>query len=555
MLAPMDSARGRFELPLKIFTVDAELVGMELPVPKQQAFPEIGGSAQREAIGSPGAGQAVCQTAVGNGQSWPGFAFSGRRRPRQRTAVTTGWRGRPHTRFAAWTPRREPAKSLLIMKIPAPILPAGLVALMAIPGIGGTQDWPHWRGPNFNGSAVEQKVPQRFNKSEGVAWSAAMPGDAASTPVVAGRYVFLTSADATTRGLMAFALDRESGKEVWRVDVAEGDRKDRMSNYASPSPATDGRLVWFLYGQGDLLACTVDGKEVWRRNLQKDYGEFAYQWTYGASPTLFQDRLYIQVLQRNVPVNGHGRTDGGSDSYLLALDPGTGKELWRHVRPSEARQESLEAYSTPIPYSHENRTELLISGGDCITGHDPETGRELWRWGTWNPQRITDWRLVPSPVGGAGMILACGPKGSPVFAIKAGQNGTLPESGYAWRSDDRELSTDVSTPLFYRDRFFVLNSDRKMLLCVEPATGKVLWKGDLPGGKFESSPTAADGKVFAISMTGHVVVVGAGDHFELLHDIDMGDENDRQTRSSIAIADGHLFIRTARTLYAVGPTG
>lgn len=430
---------------------------------------------------------------------------------------------------------------------------ACLLASWSMPAIL-AQDWPHWRGPTFNGAAPEQRLPDKFSRTEGLAWSAPMPGPSAATPVIWGEKVFVSSTDAASRSLLAIALDRKSGKELWRQKVADGDRRDDRSNYASPSPLTDSALVWFFYGQGDLVAFTVDGKEVWRRNLQKDFGDFAFQWTFSASPTLHDGRLYLQVLQRNVPVHGRGRTDGPIESFLLALDPRTGKDLWRQVRPSDAREESKEAYSTPIPYTHEGRTEVLITGGDCITGHDPLTGRELWRWGTWNPDRITHWRLVPSPIAGDGFALACGPKGSPIFAIKSGQNGTLKDDGYTWKSEDRELSSDVSTPLFYRHRFFVVNSDRRQLLCVEPATGKVLWKGEFPGrSKIEASPTAADGKIYVMNHAGEVYVAGTGDKFEVLHSTPLADEGDRELRSSIAIAHGTIFVRTGRNLHAFGP--
>lgn len=430
---------------------------------------------------------------------------------------------------------------------------ACLLASWSMPAIL-AQDWPHWRGPTFNGAAPEQRLPDKFSRTEGLAWSAPMPGPSAATPVIWGEKVFVSSTDAASRSLLAIALDRKSGKELWRQKVADGDRRDDRSNFASPSPLTDGALVWFFYGQGDLVAFTVDGKEVWRRNLQKDFGDFAFQWTFSASPTLHDGRLYLQVLQRNVPVHGRGRTDGPIESFLLALDPRTGKDLWRQVRPSDAREESKEAYSTPIPYTHEGRTEVLITGGDCITGHDPLTGRELWRWGTWNPDRITHWRLVPSPIAGDGFALACGPKGSPIFAIKSGQNGTLKDDGYTWKSEDRELSSDVSTPLFYRHRFFVVNSDRRQLLCVEPATGKVLWKGEFPGrSKIEASPTAADGKIYVMNHAGEVYVAGTGDKFEVLHSTPLADEGDRELRSSIAIAHGTIFVRTGRNLHAFGP--
>jgi outer membrane protein assembly factor BamB len=418
------------------------------------------------------------------------------------------------------------------------------------------QDWPSWRGPNHDGSAPDQKAPATFSKTDGVAWTASLPGPAAATPVIHGKHVLVSSTDAASRSLVAMALDRTSGRELWRHTVAEGDRRDERSNYAGPSPITDGTHAWFFYGQGELVAYTLDGKEAWRRNLQKDFGAFAFQWTFSASPLLHDGRLYLQVLQRNVPVGGRGRTDGPIESFVLTVDPATGKDIWRHVRPSEAQQESLEAYSTPVPVQHNGRAEFLITGGDCISGHDPVTGRELWRWGTWNPTRIGHWRLVPSPVAGAGVALACGPKGSPVFGVKLGQNGTLPDNGFTWKSEDRDLSSDVSTPLFYRGRFYVVNSDRRMLLCVEPGTGKIVWKGEFPGrSKIEASPTAADGRIYVMNHAGDVYVAGTGDTFEVLHSTPMADEGDRELRSSVAIAHGHLFIRTGKTLYSIGPKG
>ena len=416
------------------------------------------------------------------------------------------------------------------------------------------QDWPHWRGPTFNGAAPDQPVPKTFSRTEGVAWTAPMPGDAGASPVVIGDRVLISSTDAADRSIVALCLDRKTGKEVWRHKIADGDRRDNRSNFASPSPTSDGRLAWFFYGQGDLVAFTLDGQEVWRRNIQKDHGPFAFNWTFSSSPLLFEGRLYLQVLQRDVPVQGRGRTDGPNDPYLLAMDPATGKDLWRKVRPSEAREESRESFASIVPYVHEGHSLLLAVGGDCLTGHDAATGDELWRWGTWNPTRITHWRLVPSSVGGAGVALACGPKGSPVYAVKAGSKGTLPDDGYAWKSEDRELSSDVSTPLFYRGRFYVVNSDRRMILAVQPSDGKVLWKGELPGrSKIEASPVAADGRIHLINHTGEVYVVGTGDQFELLHQAAMGGEEDREVRASIAIAHGTLFVRTTKLLYAIGP--
>ena len=439
-------------------------------------------------------------------------------------------------------------------QVSAPILILILSGLFAVicPPLR-AENWAQWRGPFFNGSTTEKGLPVRFSKTEAVKWRADLPGPSAATPIVWGDRVFVSSVDQKARTLQALCIDRASGKILWQRETGVGIGLDDRSNYASPSPLTDGVLAWFFYGNGQLVAFDLEGKEIWSRNIQKDYGQFAFQWTFSSSPTLYDGRLYLQVLQRDVPVNGRGRPDGPIDSFLLALDPKTGKELWRAVRPSDARQESHEAYSTPIPFTFNGRTEILIAGGDCITGHDPANGRELWRWATWNPEKITHWRLVPSPVAGDGVVLACAPKGAPVYAFKAGGKGLLDDSGRAWTSEQREISSDVSTPLFYQDRFYVINSDRKTISRLVPDTGKVEWTGE-PGSqaKIESSPTAADGRIYFMNQRGDVFVVEAGDSFKVLHTAAMGDEGDRDLRSSVAIAQGCLFIRTGSKLYCVG---
>jgi len=428
-----------------------------------------------------------------------------------------------------------------------------LTAAFGLASAGAADNWAHWRGPFFNGSSTETNLPAQWSKTENVAWVRDLAGPSAATPIIWNDHVFISSTDVSARTLLAMALDRRSGKVLWEQKIADALNKDRQSNYASPSPVTDGRRVVFFYGNGDLATFDLAGKQLWRRNLQADYGDFAFQWTFAASPTLHLDTLYLQVLQRDVPVNGRGRTDGPIESFVLALDPDTGKTRWKVARPSDAAAESKESYSTPIPFEHDGRKELLITGGDCLTGHALDTGKELWRWGTWNPNKIGHWRLVPSPVSGDGVILACAPKRDPIYAIKSGGNGNLDDSAIAWKSDqEREVSSDVPTPLFYLGDFFVLSDVRNALARVEPRTGKVKWKIETPGRrKYEASPVGADGKLYLMNFGGEVVVVEA-EAGKVLHVIPMGEEGDDFTRSTVAVSQGQLFIRTNQKLYCVG---
>jgi outer membrane protein assembly factor BamB len=422
------------------------------------------------------------------------------------------------------------------------------------------QDWPNWRGPNHDGSAEVEGLPATFSKTENVKWAASLPGPGAGTPIVIGSRVFLTAIEPDGGKLLAICIDRDTGEERWVAEAGSGYRPDgageatsihRRSNYASPSPATDGERVVFFFGNGDLVAYDLDGERSWARNLQRDYGDFAFQWTFSATPTILGDRLFLPILQRDKPVHDLG--EEGGESFLLALEVKSGKEIYRHVRPSEARNESLESFATAIPCTTAGRTELLIVGGDVLTGHDPATGKELWRWGTWNPgHREEWWRVVPSPVVGAGVVLVCAPKGAPVHALRLGLEENAEE--LLWKSAGRRdpLTSDVPTPLFFAGDFFVLSDKREALTRVDPQTGEQRWTLRLSGEyKWRASPTGADGRIWLIDHGGNVVVIDAKSG-EVVHRAVMGEEDDDFIRSTIAVAHGSLFIRTNTTLFCIG---
>lgn len=400
-------------------------------------------------------------------------------------------------------------------------------------------DWQNWRGPSYNGSSDETGLPDQFSKTDNVAWSVDLPGVSSATPIVSGGRVFVSSTNKANESLVALCFDRENGKLLWEREVAKGVRKDTRSTFAGPSPAADGDTVVFFYGNGDMVGFDYDGKELWKKNL----GPFAFGWTFSTSPVIYDGTMYVQILQR-----------GEGASVILALEPKTGTELFRHVRPTHAVAESQESFNTPMPYEYNGRKELLVAGGDYLSGHDLKTGKELWQWGTWNPTQIGHWRLVPSPIAGDGIILVCAPKRDPIYAIKAGGNGTLDKESIAWIStEQRELSTDVPTPAFYDGDFFVLSDVRKALSRVEPKTGKVKWTMTTPGRqKYEASPLAADGKLYLINFDGEVAIVDAktGD---LIRVIPMeGEEIDGFVRSSVIVSDGQLFVRTTNKLYCIG---
>lgn len=428
------------------------------------------------------------------------------------------------------------------------------VTLVFLSLTGRCENWGNWRGPFYNGSTTESNLPVSWDwSSSNVLWKTPLPGVSAATPVVWGNMVFVTTPD-NQGDLFLYAINVENGQVKWQKKVSTGNRVVNLNNMASPSPVTDGKIVIAMFGTGAIAAFDYEGNEIWKRDLAAEFGKFAIMYLYGASPLLYNNKLYIPVIQRDDPkAYAHSRDDKPTrESFILCVDPVTGKTLWRHIRTTDATMESMESYTTPIPHRGRNGLEILIVGGDYITGHNPETGEEIWRSGGLNPRQTDmqkNWfRVVPSPLSAEGVIVACGPKGQPVIAIKEGGKGLITETHRAWTC--RETTSDWSTPLYYKGKIYVLDGGKRTLTCLEPLSGKVVWSGNLGvSERIWSSPTGADGKIYTISEKGTVIVCEAGSEFKILA-VNPLDES--PTRASVAISNGKIFLRTAKNLYCIG---
>lgn len=429
------------------------------------------------------------------------------------------------------------------MNLPLLLVVLGVLGMSA----SAADDWSQWRGPHFNGSAQIGSLPAEFSKSD-ARWVAAMPGPAGSTPVVWGDRIFLTSPD-EAKNLNLLCLDAKDGKILWSRTVAVGDKDKGRNNMAAPSPVTDGKRVIAMFGTGDVAAFDFEGREIWKRPLYRDYGRFAIMWIYGASPLLLDGQLIIPVLQRDEMPPDYPLFDGkpARESFLLSLDAATGETLWKAARSTDSTKESHESYATPIPYRGARGTEILIVGGDHVSGHDPKSGAEYWRARLY--EKRDDWyRIVTSAVSLDGLIYASGPKGQPVVAFREGGNGEVTSTHKVW--EFTEAPTDWATPLVLDGRLFILDGGRRILSRVDPKTGKAVWTGKLDVAEpIWSSPTGADGKIYLVSEKGTVLVVGAGDEFKVLHRLDL---DEGPVRSTVVPITGGVLVRTARNLYCFG---
>jgi outer membrane protein assembly factor BamB len=411
-------------------------------------------------------------------------------------------------------------------------------------------NWPQWRGPNSNGSTgTARDLPVTWSESQNVLWRTKLPSWSAATPIVWRDTIFVTSAEegftplrggarpgqTTPDKVFLLAVNRKDGNVRWRRQIDDGNRLFRKQNSASPSPITDGGNVWIMTGNGKFACFTLDGKEVWKRDIQADYGRFGLNHGYASTPLLGGSRLYVQVL--------HGMHTK-DPSYVFAVDKDTGKTLWRVERPTDATSESPDNYATPQMAIVGGKPQLVVSGADYVTGHDLDTGKELWRIGGFNPTGNRANRTIASSVVIGQSVFTSSTRGHPFIGFRAGGSGSITGKSELWTNN---LGADVPTPTTDGRYIYVL-VDNGIINCLEAETGKVVYQGQrIENGTYSASPLLADDKIYCVSEEGTTTVVKAGPQFEVLGVSKL----DSLTLASPVAVDNQIFIRTADHLYCI----
>jgi outer membrane protein assembly factor BamB len=428
------------------------------------------------------------------------------------------------------------------------IMAWALCTLVALAQAG--DDWPQWRGPTLDGVSPCTSLPVEWGEDKNIVWKVPLPSWSAATPMVANERVFVMSPSQSGLGtadegrrqaggpqILLLCFHTSDGRLLWQRRVADGNVLYRKNNMASPSPVTDGSHVWALTGTGVLTAFDADGDRKWSRDLQEQYGQFGLKYGYASSPLLYRNMIIVQVL--------HGTRTAGA-SYVVAFDRANGEIVWHHVRQTDAQYECPDAYTTPTISKCAARTDLVISGADYVTGHDPLTGREIWRVGGLNPEGSRIYRICGSPVPVGDLIIAPS-RVKPLLAIRAGGTGNVAESRAVWSLT--QGGPDVPTPVSDGKYLFVVN-DMGFVSCVDIRDGRVIWGPQRTArGNVSASPLLGDGKLYITSESAITTVLDAGPVFRVIATNRLDDD---YTLSSLATSRGSIFVRTSTHLYRIG---
>ena len=391
----------------------------------------------------------------------------------------------------------------------------GLSLLLTVRAIA-TENWPQFRGPGARGVS-DKPLPTVWDAKQNVVWKAEVPGRGWSSPVVWGDRVFVTAVlnDKTPeprKGLYIqdvfgkippgdhvrklYCFDFNTGKPLWAKTLQQGPAAAAIhikNTYASETPVTDGKHVYAYFGNLGVWCYDFDGKLVWSKMF--DAHKTRYGWGTAASPALAEGRLYV--------IN-----DNDEQSYLLALDAASGKEIWKTPRDEKSN------WSTPLVWKHKLRTEIVTAGTGRIRSYDTD-GKLLWELAGMSSISI------PTPFAAdellyitSGYVLD---RLRPLYAVRPGAKGdiTLKDDEtsnefIAWCQ--KQAGPYHPSPLLYDGRIYVLY-DKGTLACFDAATGKEVYgrqRIDPGSDKFTASPWVADGKIYCLNEDGDTFIIRAG---------------------------------------------
>jgi len=454
-------------------------------------------------------------------------------------------------------------------------------SVLAQQGASRNDEWLQFRGPNGAGVAEASNVPAEFGASKNLAWKTSVPF-ARSSPVVTANRIFLTASEGDK--LITLALDRKTGKVVWRRDVVRPRHMQiyKANDAASPTPVSDGKNVIVFFAELGLIAYTANGKELWRLPL----GPFNSFYGLGGSPVLSGNTLVLVCDQQ-------------SDSFIVAVDARNGKVLWRKSRLN------YEAYSTPAIYKpKDGPPQVIVVGSNTVDAYGLDNGERLW-W-------VSKIGSYPKgvPIIGTDVVYVLAEGGDDPFlppfdealkmdgnkdqqlqheevksvaefyehfgwldrnndgtvvraeydfvrnttagghgltAVRLGGQGDLTPTNVVWNL--KKSYPSIPAPLVYRDVMYLMK-EGGVVTSLDPISGQVLKQGRTPDAleDYYASPIAADGKVFMVSASGKVTVLKAGAQWEVLATNDLGEE----VWATPAIAGSNLYVRTRNALYSFG---
>jgi len=241
--------------------------------------------------------------------------------------------------------------------------------------------WLQWGGPTRNFMSDSKGLASSWpSGGPKKLWTRALGEGHSSILVENGRlytmYRQITRQPQTKHEEVVTALDAASGKTIWEFKYPapiDGIQWDQGWGPHS-TPLIVGNLLFATSSRSELFALDkATGKRLWSHDFIREYGAPLTGRGYSCSPILYKGSIIV--------------TMGGPNQAVAAFDQQTGKPLWKSGY-------FVWAPASPILIDVDGQQQLVVFGGDIISGMDPASGRQLWS----HPHK-TDWGLnISTPV-------------------------------------------------------------------------------------------------------------------------------------------------------------
>ncbi|MBH58155.1 MAG: hypothetical protein CMJ82_13340 [Planctomycetaceae bacterium] len=393
-----------------------------------------------------------------------------------------------------------------------------------------SENWTRFRGPSGQGISSETDLPVTWSKDENIKWTADLPGQGWSSPIVFEDHIFLTAATEEGVSCRVICINRQDGSIAWSKEVhrQKPGPMRKQNSYATPTPVTDGKLVYSVFYDGTVIAVDFSGNIVWKNNEVRFFSLHGL----GASPILANGQIIM-------PFDGSSReeTQVGwkvpwEKAVILSLDADDGSVRWKG-----SRGKSRVGHVTPILVDDDK--QLISAGGDRVQGFDPNTGERIWSIYSQGEG------VTPSPVVGDGLLYTSSGFEAPTLrAVRLGGKGEVTNSHIAWEQKNGVAA--LASLLYVKPYVYSISRDN-ILHCLDAATGDIVWRERLTG-TYSASPIYADGRIYILSAEGETLVLRPGAKYDEIARNDISDT----CNASMAISQGNFYIRSAKKLYCIG---
>jgi outer membrane protein assembly factor BamB len=436
------------------------------------------------------------------------------------------------TRIDVVQPGRRFRRALSCAMIPSTLCFA--IALQ-LPCNAPAGDWSSFRGSNGDGIALGEKPVQLWGPSQNVAWRVQLTGSGNGSPIVIGHRVLLNCAKDLGRRRTLHCYDAADGRDLWSrsvaIDVAELTHKSNP--YCGTTPVSNGEVVVVWHGTAGLHCYTLEGKQVWSRDL----GEIRHLWGYGTSPIIYKDRVILN-------------SGANSTNFVMAVRVADGATIWKTEEPGGQSNETPDgvmtgSWCTPV-LAHAVDQDIVVCGMPTrIVAYDPDDGQILWSCGglTGSNGNV----VYASPVIGSGIaVVMAGYKG-PTVGVRLGGAGDLTETHRIWQSTTSNPQR-IGSGVIVGQSIYVANADGGTIQCLDLATGQERWRARVRGGPHWASTVLAGGMLYATNQTGTTRVFRPNpNRFELVAENNL----DELINATPAFSDNKVFIRTVKHLYCI----